>query len=35
MDAYKEIEDMIAAEYGKSTTTRKAIGDFMLRMTMR
>ena len=30
MDAYKKIEDMMAAKYGKSTTTRKAIGDFML-----
>lgn len=30
MDAYKKIEDMMAAKYGKGTTTRKAIGDFML-----
>lgn len=30
MDAYKIIEDMIAKKYGKDTTTRKAIGDFML-----
>jgi len=30
MDAYKKIEDMMAAKYGRSTTTRKAIGDFML-----
>ena len=30
MDAYRRIEDLIANKYGKSTTTRKAIGDFML-----
>lgn len=30
MDAYKVIENLIAKKYGKSTTTRKAIGDFML-----
>jgi len=30
MDAYRMIEDLIAKKYGKSTTTRKAIGDFML-----
>jgi hypothetical protein len=30
MDAYKKIESMMAAKYGKGTTTRKAIGDFML-----
>lgn len=30
MDAYKKIEDMMAAKYGRSTTIRKAIGDFML-----
>ena len=30
MDAYKRVEDLIAAKYGKSTTTRKATGDFML-----
>ena len=30
MDAYSQIEQLIAAEYGKSTTTRKAVGDFML-----
>lgn len=32
MDAYKKIEELIANKYGKSTTTttRKAIGDFML-----
>ena len=30
MDAYEKIEDLMAAKYGKSTTTRKAIGDFML-----
>lgn len=30
MEAYKEIENIIAQKYGKNTTTRKAIGDFML-----
>jgi len=30
MDAYEKIEEIIAKEYGSSTTTRKAIGDFML-----
>lgn len=30
MDKYEEIEEVIAARYGKTTTTRKAIGDFML-----
>jgi len=30
MDAYRKIENLIAEKYGKSTTTRKAIGDFML-----
>jgi hypothetical protein len=30
MDKYEEIEEAIAAEFGKSTTTRKATGDFML-----
>jgi hypothetical protein len=30
MDAYKKIEGMMAAKYGKGTTTRKATGDFML-----
>ena len=30
MDKYEEIEEAIAAEFGKSTTTRKAIGDFMM-----
>jgi hypothetical protein len=30
MDAYRRIEDLIADKYGRSTTTRKAIGDFML-----
>jgi len=30
MDAYKTIEDLMADKYGKSTTTRKATGDFML-----
>lgn len=30
MDKYEEIEEKIAAAFGKSTTSRKAIGDFML-----
>lgn len=30
MDAYKQIEGIMAEKYGKPTTTRKAIGDFML-----
>ncbi len=30
MDAYKKIENLMAAKYGASTTSRKAIGDFML-----
>ena len=30
MDAYKRIENLIADKYGKSTTTRKATGDFMI-----
>ncbi len=30
MDAYRKVEDLIAGKYGKSTTTRKAIGDFMI-----
>lgn len=30
MDSYKKIEELIANKYGKSTKTRKAIGDFML-----
>ena len=30
MDAYRVIENLIAAKYGKSITTRKSIGDFML-----
>jgi len=30
MDTYQKIEDLIAAKYEASTTTRKAIGDFML-----
>lgn len=30
MDAYKKIEDQMAKKYGKATTTRKAIGDFIL-----
>lgn len=30
MDAYSKIEKLIADKYGKSTTSRKAVGDFML-----
>ncbi len=30
MDAYSKIEKLIADRYGKDTTTRKAVGDFML-----
>ena len=30
MDAYIKIEKLIADKYGKETTTRKAVGDFML-----
>jgi hypothetical protein len=30
MDAYKRIENIIAAKYDKGTTSRKSIGDFML-----
>jgi len=30
MDAYKQIENQMAEKYGKVTTSRKAIGDFML-----
>ncbi len=30
MDSYSKIEKLIAKKYGKDTTTRKAIGDFML-----
>ncbi len=30
MDAYEIIEQMIAEKFGKETTTRKAVGDFML-----
>jgi hypothetical protein len=30
MDAYSKIEKLIADKYGKGTTTRKAVGDFML-----
>ena len=29
MDAYEKIEEMVAKKYGKTITTRKAIGDFM------
>ena len=30
MDAYEQIQALMAGKYGKGTTTRKAIGDFML-----
>lgn len=30
MDAYSKIEKLMADKYGKATTTRKAVGDFML-----
>ena len=30
MDAYEQIQALMAKKYGKATTTRKAIGDFML-----
>ena len=30
MDAYSKIEKLIADKYGKDTTTKKAVGDFML-----
>lgn len=30
MDAYSKIEKLMANKYGKATTTRKAVGDFML-----
>ncbi len=30
MDAYSRIEKLMANKYGKATTTRKAVGDFML-----
>lgn len=30
MDAYSKIEKIIAKKYKKNTTTRKAVGDFML-----
>jgi len=30
MDAYEQIQALVAKKYGKETTTRKAIGDFML-----
>ena len=33
MDAYSKIEKLIADKYGKGTTTRKAVGDFMLTET--
>lgn len=30
MDAYRQIEEEVAKKYGKTTMTRKAVGDFML-----
>src|SRR5206468_3166022 len=30
MDAYEQIQALMAKKYGKETTTRKATGDFML-----
>ena len=33
MDSYNRIETLIAEKYGKDTTSRKAIGDFMLTET--
>lgn len=30
MDTYSKIEKLVADKYGKGTTTRKAVGDFML-----
>jgi len=33
MDAYSKIEKLVADKYGKETTTRKAVGDFMLTET--
>lgn len=30
MDAYIQIEKLVAERYGQGTTTRKAVGDFML-----
>ena len=30
MDAYEQIQALMAKKYGKATTTRKATGDFML-----
>jgi len=30
MDAYEQIQALMARKYGKGTTTRKATGDFML-----
>src|SRR5258708_10077647 len=30
MDAYEKIQAQMAEKYGRGTTTRKAIGDFML-----
>ncbi|MBD3672919.1 MAG: hypothetical protein HUJ26_05275 [Planctomycetaceae bacterium] len=30
MDAYEEIENIIAKKFGKDTTSRKSVGDFML-----
>lgn len=33
MDAYSKIEKLVADKYGKETTSRKAVGDFMLTET--
>ena len=30
MDSYRKIEKLIAKKYKRATTTRKAVGDFML-----
>lgn len=30
MDTYQRIEEIVASMYGRPTTTRKAVGDFML-----
>lgn len=30
METYEVIEEMVAQKYGRDTTTRKAVGDFML-----
>jgi hypothetical protein len=33
MDTYQKIEEAVASRYGMTTTTRKAVGDFMLSET--